>query len=108
MEANEGERSIGAGAEDVFTPEFLRQLLTLSDDEVIAPLRLKRTDVNRVKAVKLSDAEVQRVNSVTAYLYDRGFIPDPTFASLFVYCFNLMYTYHHKAAELEARQEVAP
>lgn len=105
---NEEERLIGAAAEDVFTPEFLQQLLTLSDDEVIAPLRLKRTDVNKVKAVKLSDDEVQKVNTVMAYLHDRGFIPDPTFASLFVYCFNLMYTYHHKAAAQEAQQEVAP
>ena len=98
---------IGESAEDVFTPEVLRLLLTLNEDEMIAPLRLKRTDVNKVKAVKLSEEEVQKVNTVMAYLYDRGFIPDPTFASLFVYCFNLMYHYHHKAAEQEAQQEVA-
>ncbi len=106
MSMGEREGTIGAGAEDVFTPEFLQQLLTVSDDEMIAPLRLKRTDVNKVKAVKLSEAEVQRVNTVTAYLHDRGFIPDPTFASLFVYCFNLTYTYHKMAADQEAAQEV--
>ncbi len=101
------EQPIGKSAEDVFTPEVLRLLLTLNEDEMIAPLRLKRTDVNKVKAVKLSEEEVQKVNTVTAYLHDRGFIPDPTFASLFVYSFNLMYHYHRKAAEQEAQQEVA-
>ncbi|KKM78921.1 hypothetical protein LCGC14_1355130 [marine sediment metagenome] len=102
------QQPIGAEAEDVFTPEVLKLMLTLNEDEMICPLRLKRTDVNKVKAVKLSEAEVQKVNTVTAYLHDRGFIPDPTFASLFVYCFNMMYHYHSKAAEQEAREEVAP
>jgi SOS response regulatory protein OraA/RecX len=100
--------AIGEGAEEVFTPELLRLLLTLNEDEMIAPLRLKRTDVTRVKGVKLNDAETRKVNEVIAFLHDRGYIPDPTFAALFVYCFNLMFHYHSKAAAQEAKEEVAP
>lgn len=87
-------------------PELLPHLLTLDDNEVILPIRVKREDVNRVKAVKLSDDEVQKVQAFQAYLFDRGYIKDNTFASLFGYLFNLTYTRHKQAADQEADQEV--
>jgi len=84
---------------------LLQQLLTLSDNEVICPLRMKREDVSKVKAVKLSDEEIVRVSKFQAYLYDRGFVQDNTFASLFVYLFDLAFTLHRQAAAEEARKE---
>ena len=84
---------------------LLQQLLTLSDNEVICPLRMKREDVSKVKAVKLSDEEIVRVSKFQAYLYDRGFVQDNTFASLFVYLFDLAFTLHRQVAEVEARKE---
>lgn len=86
-------------------PELLPHLLSLNDDEVILPLRLKREDVKNVKAVKVSDEELQKINSLQNYLYGRGFIPENSFASLFVYLFNLGFTMHKLAAEEEAKQE---
>lgn len=90
---------------NMITPELLQHLVALSDDEVILPLRVKREDVHNVKAVKLSDQEVTTVAQVQAYLYDRGYLKDNTFASLFVYCFNLAFTQHKQIAEAEAQEE---
>ena len=90
------------------SPELMEKLLTLNEGEVIVPLRMKREDVSKVKAVKLSDQEVAAVNNLQAYLYDRGYIPDNTFASLFVYLFNVVYTQHRQVAEEEARKEAQP
>lgn len=87
-------------------PRLLPQLLSLKDDEVILPLKLKREDVNRLRAVKLADDEVERVQTFQTYLKDRGYIPEDSFASLFVYCYNLAYTLHKRAADQEADKEV--
>lgn len=92
---------------DMITPELLQHLVTLGDDEVILPLRVKREDVHNVKAVKLSDQEVMTVAQVQAYLFDRGYLRDNTFASLFVYCFNLAFTQHKQIADAEAKEEAA-
>jgi len=92
-------------AVDAIPTELLQQLLTLSENEVICPLRMKREDVSKVKAVKLSDQEIVRVSKFQAYLYDRGFLQDNTFASLFVYLFDLAFTIHRQVAEEEARKE---
>lgn len=94
----------GSGVEAI-EPQLLEKLLSLNDGEVIVPLRLKREDVSKVKAVKLSDQEVIAVGNLQAYLYDRGYIPDNTFASLFVYLFNVVYTQHRQVAQEEARKE---
>lgn len=88
-------------------PELLQQILSLNENEVIVPLRMKREDVSKVKAVKLSDAELVGVSKFQAYLYDRNYVPDNTFAALFVYLFNLGFTLHKQVAEHEAKQEVA-
>ncbi len=90
---------------DLITPELLQHLVALGENEVILPLRVKREDVRNVKAVKLSDREVETVAQVQAYLYDRGYLRDNTFASLFVYCFNLAFTQHKLIADAEAREE---
>ena len=95
-----------SGVENI-EPELLQQILSLNDNEVIVPLRLERQDVNKVKAVKLSDEELIRVSRLQLYLYDRGYMPDNTFASLFVYLFNLAFTLHKQVAEYESKQEVA-
>jgi len=87
-------------------PQLLPQLLQLDEDEVIVPLKVKREDVNKLKAVKLSDEEVIKVNQFQTYLADRKYIPDNNFAALFVYLFNLAFTRHKQAAEEEAKQEV--
>lgn len=87
--------------------ELLQQILSLNENEVIVPLRMKREDVHKVKAVKLSDEEVVKVSKLQMYLYDRGYLPDNTFASLFVYIFNLAFTLHKRVADEEAKQEVA-
>lgn len=89
-------------------PQLLQQILTLNENEVIVPLRIKREDVHKIKAVKLSDQEVIRVQTLQDYLYDRGYLLDSTFASLFVYLFNLGYTLHKQVAEAESKKEVQP
>lgn len=94
-------------AEEI-SPQLLQQLLTLNENEVIVPLRVKREDVNKIKAVKLSDQEVARVQDFQMYLADKRFLLDNTFASLFVYLFNLGFTLHKKMAEDEARKEEQP
>jgi len=88
--------------------QLLQQLLTLNENEVIVPLRVKREDVSKIKAVKLSDPEVMRVQNLQDYLFDRGYLLDNTFASMFVYLFNLAYTLHKKVADEEEKKEVQP
>jgi hypothetical protein len=82
--------------------------LNLNSEEVIVPLRVRREDVSKIKAVKLSDQEVLRVQAFQDYLTDRGYLLDNTFASLFVYLFNLGYTLHKQIAEDEAKNEAQP
>lgn len=93
---------------ETIDPQLLQQLLTLNENEVIVPLRVKREDVSRIRAVKLSDAEVIKVQNLQDYLFDRGYLLENTFASLFVYQFNLVYTFHKKVADEEAKKEVQP
>jgi len=88
-------------------PRLIQQLVSLDDNEVIVPLRMKREDVSKVKAVKLSDDEVVKVSKFQVYLHDRGYLRDNTFASLFCYMFNVCFTMHKHIAEEEARKEVA-
>jgi len=92
------------GVEEI-NPQLIEQLVNLNDGEVIVPLRMKREDVHKVKAVKLSGQEEVTVLKLQRYLYDRHYVPDNTFASLFVYLFNLGYTLHRQLAEEEAREE---
>ena len=89
-------------------PRLLQMLLTLDENEVIVPLRMKREDVKKVQAVKLADEEVERVSKFRVYLYDRGYLRDNTFASLFCYLYNVVYTLHKQLAEEEARKEAPP
>lgn len=109
----EDRRIIEAGApeplnrqavEDI-DPRLLQMLLTLDESEVIVPLRMKREEVSHVKAVKLSDEEVVKVAQFQMYLFDRGYLRDNTFASLFCYLFNVAFTQHKQLAEEEARKE---
>ena len=93
---------------ETIDPQLLQHLLTLNENEVIVPLRVRREDVHKIKAVKLSDEEVMRVENLQDYLSDRGYLLDNTFASLFVYLFNLGYTLHKQVAEAEAKKEVQP
>jgi len=95
-----------AGVEDI-DPRLIQQLVSLDDNEVIVPLRMKREEVSKVKGVKLSDDEVVKVSKFQLYLYDRGYLRDNTFASLFCYLFNVSFTLHQQLAEAEARKEVA-
>ena len=88
-------------------PLLLQLLLTLDENEVIVPLRMKREDVSKMKAVKLSDEEVVRVAKFQVYLFDRGYLRDNTFASLFCYLYNVAYTRHKLLADEEARKEAA-
>jgi len=94
------------GVEDI-DPRLIQQLLSLDENEVIVPLRMKREDVSKVKAVKLSDEEVVKVAKFQVYLYDRDYLRDNTFASLFCYLFNIGFTMHKQIAEEEARKEEA-
>ena len=93
-----------AGVEDI-DPRLIQQLVSLGDNEVIVPLRMKREDVSKVKAVKLSDDEVVKVTNLQIYLHDRGYLRDNTFASLFCYLFNVGFTLHKQLADEEARKE---
>jgi len=102
----EGEGLDRQAVEDI-DPQLLQLLLTLDESEVIVPLRMKREDVSKVKAVKLSDEELVRVSKFQVYLYDRGYLRDNTFASLFCYLYNIAYTLHRQLAEEEARKEAA-
>jgi len=89
-------------------PRLLQMMLTLEENEVIVPLRMKREEVSKVKAVKLSDEEVVKVSKFQVYLHDRGYLRDNTFASLFCYLYNVGYTLHKQLADEEARKEAAP
>lgn len=93
---------------ETIDPQLLQQLLTLNENEVIVPLRIKREDVSKIRAVKLSDQEVTRVQNLQDYLFDRGFLLENTFASMFVYLFNLGYTLHKKMADEEEKKEAQP
>ena len=112
---DESRRVVGPGpAEEVspagvvdIDPRLIQQLVSLEDNEVIVPLRMKREEVSKVKAVKVSDEEVVKVSKFQMYLYDRGYLRDNTFASLFCYLFNLGFSLHKQLAEEEARKEVA-
>ena len=106
-ESTPGQEVNQAGVEDI-DPRLIQQLVSLDDNEVIVPLRMKREDVSRMKAVKLSDDEVVKVSQFQLYLYDRGYLRDNTFASLFCYLFNVAFTLHKQLAEEEVRKEVAP
>ena len=92
---------------ETIDPALLQQLLTLDENEVVVPLKVKREDVNKIKAVKLSDNEVMRVQTLQDYLYDQGYLKDNTYASLFVYLFNLGFTLHKELAESDAAKEAA-
>ena len=98
--------ALSSGVVDI-DPRLIQQLVSLDDNEVIVPLRMKREDVSKVKAVKLSDDEVIKVSKFQVYLHDRGYLRDNTFASLFCYMFNVCFTMHKQIAEEEARKEVA-
>ncbi len=91
-------------AENIPT-ELMQQLVTLNETEVIVPLRVRREDVHRLKAVKLADEEVIRIQNLQDYLFDRKYIPDNTFASLFVYMFNLTFTMHKQIYDVEKAKE---
>jgi hypothetical protein len=93
---------------EIIDPQLLQHVLNLNSEEVIVPLRVRREDVSKIKAVKLSDQEVLRVQAFQDYLTDRGYLLDNTFASLFVYLFNLGYTLHKQIAEDEAKNEAQP
>ena len=80
-------------------PTLLPQLLQLGDDELLVPLKVKREDVNKLKAVKLSAEEVHLVNAFQAYLSDQKFIKENSFAAMFIYMFNLTYARHRQASE---------
>ena len=107
MTTERSEATIQRSGVEEIEPELLQQILRLDPTEVIVPLRMKREDVSKVKAVKLSDEERIRVAKFQLYLHDRGFLPDNTFASLFVYLYNLGYTLHKRIADEEARKEEA-
>lgn len=94
--------------EDI-SPALMAQLLSLNDNEVICPLRMKREDVHLVKGVRLSTIENQQVQQFHNYLIDRGFLKphERTFACLFVYLFNLAFTRHKMVADAEADAEEA-
>lgn len=92
------------GIEEI-DPRLLQIMLTLSDDEVLVPLRMNRADVHKVKAVKISDNEAITMAKFQVYLHDRGYIPDNTFASLFCYLYNVVYTAHLQLAREEAAKE---
>jgi len=94
------------GVEDI-DPRLIQQLVSLDENEVIVPLKMKREEVSKVKAVKLSDEEVVKVSKFQVYLFDRGYLRDNTFASLFCYAYNLAFTMHKQLADEEARKEEA-
>lgn len=84
-------------------PEVLFEILT--QNQVVVPLQVQREDVRKIKAVKVSDKELERINNFQSYLYRHpcGYIPEDSFASLFVYIFNLAFTLHKEASEHEAK-----
>lgn len=90
---------------NLISPEALQAALSIDEDKVVVPLTLARADVNRVKAVKVTDAELTKIQNFQDYLYDRGYLRDNTFASLFIYLFNLGFTLHKRIAEDEAKKE---
>ena len=106
VEPGEGGGLSQQGVEDI-DPRLIQQLVSLDENEVIVPLRMKREEVSKVKAVKLSDAEVVSVSKFQMYLHDRGYLRDNTFASLFCYAYNLAFTLHKQLADEEAKKEGA-
>ncbi len=85
---------------------LVQQLVTLNPEEVIVPLRIRREEVSKLRAVKLTDQEVIKVQDFQDYLMDTGFLAENTFASLFVYMFNLTYTLHKTIYDAEKKKEV--
>lgn len=87
---------------------LLQYLIYIGDDETIVPLKVKREEVGRIKAVKLSESEIAKVQNFQEYLASRGYIKEPTFANLFVYLFNWAWTVHSQLAAQEAQKESDP
>lgn len=87
---------------------LLEQWLSVDENETIVPLRVKREDVHLIRAVKLSDVEVDRVKAFQDYLSDQHFIPENTFTALFVYIYNFAFTQHKLARDEAAKKEGQP
>ncbi len=83
--------------------EDMAQALNLEGTEVA--LNVKREAVSKIKGLKFSSNEIPRVETFQEYLYDRGFLPENSFAALFIYLFNLGYTLHKQVADTEAEEE---
>lgn len=93
------------GVED-FSEEQMKLILAAAQkDDVIVPLQVLRKDVDKIKAVKVSDLELEKITNFQEYLFTLGYIPENSFASLFVYMFNLSFTLHRKEAEIQAKKE---
>lgn len=83
----------------------LMQAQTVANDEVIIPLQVKRADVHKIKAVKISEADLPGIQAFADYLTDRGYTTDNSFAALFRYCYAYTHDAHNKAAIEEAKKE---
>lgn len=86
-------------------PNQLLPLLSVRGDGV--PIPINRQDVDKVLAVKVTEQEKAKVQAFADYLCDRGWLKDNTFASLFVYIFDTMWTIHENIANEEAKREEA-
>lgn len=90
------------------SPEISRQVLNtildgLNDDELLLPLKVKREEVTRIKALKFSAEEVAFVDELQSYLYGEGLLREKTFTALVIYCLRLTYGYH-RALELAKKE----
>lgn len=90
------------------TEEQLGEILAIAQSpDVIVPIRVPREDVSKIKAVKVSELEKERIANFQLYLFKLGYLTEDSFSSLFAYVFNLAFTLHRQAAEREARKEKA-
>lgn len=88
------------------TEDQLNELLTIHKSENLL-ISIPRADVNKIKAVKVTELEKERLANFQEYLFKLGFLEDNNFAALFAYVFNLAFTRHRQAAEIDAKKEQA-
>jgi len=101
---------------DKRTDEFLRggmdmnEYLRQDGDHVLIPV--KRSELKRVKAVKFSEAEAEKVDKLAEWLSltrnpatNKPFIPQATFSEVVKLALNLLFAVAREVAEAQARAE---
>lgn len=85
--------------------QIIKQLVKSSDEVDKIPLRIKNENDKKFEVIELSNSEHSLLRDFQDFLFDRGYISDKIFESLFIYIFNLAMFLHKSIAEYEIENE---